>query len=94
MPPILQWKVSLALLAVVLAGVTLGSVLHSAASSANSGYFCCTSYTPAPIPLSRMRQLIANPPHVHTFFVLAPEPETPLDRLRSWLDRTFYSDGR
>ena len=28
-PPILQWKVSLGLLAIVIAGVSLGSALHS-----------------------------------------------------------------
>jgi hypothetical protein len=32
-PPILQWKVSLALIAVVIVGAVLGSVLHSTTPS-------------------------------------------------------------
>lgn len=52
-PPILEWKVSLALIGVVVVAVTLGSVLHSTPKHENKLY--------AVVTLQRATPLVATP---------------------------------
>jgi hypothetical protein len=81
----LQWKVFLALLAVVLVGATLGSVLRPTSKPPTLTATFAISAPPGgwanPIPV--------GPTPQRALFILGPEPKTPLDRLRAWLERTF-----
>ncbi len=81
-PPILQWKVMLALVAVVLVAVTLGSALRASPRPANTllrvpvgGW---TAYTARPTK-QEMRIILRS-------ISVAPKPETPQDRLRAWFN--------
>lgn len=85
-PPILRWKVSLALLAVVVVAVTLGSVLRS---SGNPRTVVTIRLTPARLAHSSSIPRIVFPHAAKSEAIFLPAPETPLDRLRAWLDRTF-----
>lgn len=90
-PPILRWKVSLALGVVVVAAAILGSVLHSSGQSPARNLVRGTvvirpfAYQHKLTP-KMMRQLIVAAPKVRGL-VFLPARETPLDRLRAWLDR-------
>lgn len=88
-PLIFQWEVFLALLGVILVAVTPGSGLGPShtngrihtfyVSGLNSG---SPGYTDKPIT-------VWLAPKGEPVFFGAPEHETPLDRLRAWLDKTF-----
>jgi hypothetical protein len=90
-PPILEWKVFLALLAVLAVGVTLGSVLHPSTEPKYASYVSLASVNTT--TSSAVRAHIAselrsgafvNGASVRTLFILGPD-RSPLGELLAWL---------
>ncbi len=89
--PILQWKIALALLAVALVAVTLGSALARPANARRTTAHMAvpiggwTAYTPihSTAPLFHLGH-----PAKGAIFILGPARRTPLNRVLAWLYRT------
>jgi len=79
-PPILRWKVVLALFVVVAVGVTLGSVLNSTAKHENTVYSAYVTLQRAEPMGTPMRPIPINPCAKATFHTV-PKPEKSVLRL-------------
>jgi hypothetical protein len=89
-PPILQWKVMLALVGVVLVAVTLGSALRPTSKPAtySSSFLVIRPFrAPRSIPPAVLKSLLRSLPKRGEVFVRPPEHKTIPDRLRAWLDK-------
>jgi hypothetical protein len=85
-PPMLQWKVFLALLAVVLVGVTLGSVLGPATPRPVTTSIAVSVVGPiAPVNINTLPRA----PKGALFILGRAERRTLPQRLLAWLDRAF-----
>jgi len=88
-PAILQWKVCLALFAVVLVAATLGGVLHSSPKPDTTTI--TLELKAVRVPVSRRGPAIILPLRstAQPYFVKEKPSPSPLDRLRAWLEATF-----
>jgi hypothetical protein len=92
----MQWKVFLALVGVVIVGATIGSVLRptSKPQVALRIYairpIVAPRSIPEPVLKSLLKSLPTNAPISGGFL---PAHETPLDRLRAWLDNHAWGGG-
>jgi hypothetical protein len=86
------WKAFLALAAVVLVGVTLGSALRPTPKTASSTFVVIRPY-PAPrsIPPAVLKSLLKSVPKRGEFIVLPPQHKATIrDRLLAWLDKHVW----